>query len=287
MHYVFPRRSLDPTVALASLTEAAGDDLNDKKGIALVWDVAYDWLADEIITAFNKASLPVQAARIVRPSANRAAPVVEEAPVAPAPAAAASCGDKEGGCCSSTPATSCGDANGGCSSGACTPAPALRPISGSKAAPALRAVLPPPGVDIADCAIWYLGPDGRSLLNLQMTHANHTVVAYSPDEGARQVLGSSRLLSRRLFALHQAMNADVFGLVVGNVGLASSRPLVTELRGALSRAGKKSYTLSVGRLNPAKLANFAEIECFVLIGCAEGGVVDSKVSFPPRLFGQS
>lgn len=72
------------------------------------------------------------------------------------------------------------------------------------------------------------------------------------------------------------MAADVFGLVVGNVGLASGRELVAELREALKAKKKKSYTLSVGRLNPAKLANFAEIECFVLIGCGEGGVVDSK-----------
>lgn len=35
--------------------------------------------------------------------------------------------------------------------------------------------------------------------------------------------------------------------------------------------------MSVGRLNPAKLANFEGVECFVLVGCAEGGVVDSKV----------
>ena len=74
------------------------------------------------------------------------------------------------------------------------------------------------------------------------------------------------------------MASDVFGLIVGNVGLASSRPLLEQLRRALKRHRKKSYTLSVGRLNPAKLANFETIECFVLVGCAEGGVVDSKVS---------
>ena len=77
--------------------------------------------------------------------------------------------------------------------------------------------------------------------------------------------------------MHSAIAADVFGLVVANIGLASSRPLLEELRRALKRAKKKSYTMSVGRLNPAKLANFAEVECFVLVGCAEGGVVDSKV----------
>jgi hypothetical protein len=73
------------------------------------------------------------------------------------------------------------------------------------------------------------------------------------------------------------MASDVFGLVVGNVGLASSREMMSLLRDELRKAGKKSYTISVGRLNPAKLANFAEVECFVLVGCSEGGVVDSKV----------
>lgn len=111
-----------------------------------------------------------------------------------------------------------------------------------------------------------------------MNHATNSVYAYTPERGAWAVHpASSRLLSRRLFALHSAMAADVFGLVVGNVGLASGRELVAELREALKLAKKKSYTLSVGRLNPAKLANFAEIECFVLVGCGEGGVVDSKV----------
>jgi len=65
------------------------------------------------------------------------------------------------------------------------------------------------------------------------------------------------------------MNADIFGLVVANIGLSASKPLLDELRFELKKARKKSYTLSVGRLNPAKLANFAEIECFVLVGCNE------------------
>lgn len=104
---------------------------------------------------------------------------------------------------------------------------------------------------------------------------------YSPSSQSVSPLNrtTSRLLSRRLFALHQALSADVFGLIVSNIGLASSKPLLAQLREDLKRAKKKSYTLSVGRLNPAKLANFAEIECFVLVGCAEGGVVDSKVCF--------
>jgi diphthamide biosynthesis enzyme Dph1/Dph2-like protein len=58
---------------------------------------------------------------------------------------------------------------------------------------------------------------------------------------------------------------------------ASYLPLISHLRALLKKAHKKSYTVSVGKLNPAKLANFAEIECFVLVACPENSVVESKV----------
>ena len=58
---------------------------------------------------------------------------------------------------------------------------------------------------------------------------------------------------------------------------ASYLPLIAHLRQVLTHAHKKAYTISVGKLNPAKLANFPEIECFVLVACPENSLVDSKV----------
>jgi diphthamide biosynthesis enzyme Dph1/Dph2-like protein len=58
---------------------------------------------------------------------------------------------------------------------------------------------------------------------------------------------------------------------------ASYLPLIAHLRQVLARAHKKAYTISVGKLNPAKLANFPEIECFVLVACPENSLVDAKV----------
>ena len=58
---------------------------------------------------------------------------------------------------------------------------------------------------------------------------------------------------------------------------ASYLPLIKHLRAILAAAHKKSYTVSVGKLNPAKLANFAEVECFVLVACPENSVIDAKV----------
>ena len=63
--------------------------------------------------------------------------------------------------------------------------------------------------------------------------------------------------------------------------VASYLPLIARIRQALVRAHKKAYTISVGKLNPAKLANFAEIECFVLVACPENTLVDAKVIKTP------
>jgi Putative diphthamide synthesis protein len=60
--------------------------------------------------------------------------------------------------------------------------------------------------------------------------------------------------------------------------LASYLPLITHIRELVSRKRKKSYTISVGKLNPAKLANFMEIECFVLVACPENSIVEAKAS---------
>ena len=56
--------------------------------------------------------------------------------------------------------------------------------------------------------------------------------------------------------------------------------MINHLRILLTRAHKKSYTISVGKLNPAKLANFVEIECFVLVACPENSLIDTKVRYP-------
>jgi diphthamide biosynthesis protein 2 len=95
--------------------------------------------------------------------------------------------------------------------------------------------------------------------------------------------------------IQKARDADVFGILVGTLGvgkpcpirlpppplpklrhthrIASYLPLIIYLRKLLANKQKKSYTISVGKLNPAKLANFLEVECFVYVACVEGVIV--------------
>jgi len=100
---------------------------------------------------------------------------------------------------------------------------------------------------------------------------------------------------RRYAVVQHARDADIIGIIVGTLGVgmwlrthfllffhishsAAYLPLVSHLRNLIRRHKKKSYTLSVGKLNTAKLANFAEIECFVMVACPENSVINSKVS---------
>lgn len=62
---------------------------------------------------------------------------------------------------------------------------------------------------------------------------------------------------------------------------ASYLPLITYLRKLLSSHRKKSYTITVGKLTPSKLANFLEIECFVLVACPENSLIEAKEFFKP------
>ncbi|KAL6303608.1 putative diphthamide synthesis protein-domain-containing protein, partial [Sparassis latifolia] len=125
------------------------------------------------------------------------------------------------------------------------------------------------------------GGESLTLTNVLMTHAE--VHSYDPRTRIARLESSrtNKLRMRRYALVQKARDADVFGILVGTLGVASYLPVISYLRTILSRAQKKSYTISVGKLNPAKLANFLEIECFVLVACPENSLIDAKEFLRP------
>ncbi|KAG7085580.1 hypothetical protein E1B28_003135 [Marasmius oreades] len=136
---------------------------------------------------------------------------------------------------------------------------------------------------VQDCTILYVGEESLGLTNLLITHSACDVFSYSPSQKTCQLqsIRTNRMLMRRYVVVQKARDADVFGILVGTLGVASYLPLIKHLRAKLSAAKKKVYTMSVGKLNPAKLANFMEIECFVLIACPENSLIDAKEFYRP------
>ncbi|KAM6218396.1 2-(3-amino-3-carboxypropyl)histidine synthase subunit 2 isoform 2-T2 [Rhynchocyon petersi] len=88
----------------------------------------------------------------------------------------------------------------------------------------------------------------------------------SHDESVR----AGRLRARRHYLVERAKDARVVGLLVGTLGVARYQEALAHLQNLTQAAGKRSYVLSLGRPTPAKLANFPEVDVFVLLACPLG-----------------
>ncbi|KAG6332059.1 hypothetical protein ID866_7030 [Astraeus odoratus] len=144
-----------------------------------------------------------------------------------------------------------------------------------------------PALEHDNDIIVYIGEESLTLTNILITHssteADKQVYSYNPATSTLRLESghTNKLLMRRFAVVQKARDADVFGILVGTLGVASYLSVINYLRTLLSRSRKKSYTISVGKLNPAKLANFMEIECFVLAACPENSIIESKDFFKP------
>lgn len=85
-----------------------------------------------------------------------------------------------------------------------------------------------------------------------------------------------RQLNRRFFLTQKARDASCFGILVGTLSQKHFTSVVASLRHVIQDAGKASYTFAVGKLNAAKLANFAEIDCYVLVACGENSLLEDE-----------
>lgn len=87
-------------------------------------------------------------------------------------------------------------------------------------------------------------------------------------------------LNRRFFLTQRARDANVLGILVSNLSQEHLVNVVKALKARIHDAGKSSYSFAVGKINPAKLSNFAEIECFVLVACREHSLLDDEREYP-------
>jgi diphthamide biosynthesis protein 2 len=122
----------------------------------------------------------------------------------------------------------------------------------------------PAGADPACCAFAWVGdPSAPALSELQLSRSGARWASFDPGAGAlREGLPPEvgRALGRRYYLVERARNASIVGILVGTLGVAGYRGAADALRAAARRAGKRTYTLLMGKPSPAKLANFPEIE---------------------------
>jgi len=138
---------------------------------------------------------------------------------------------------------------------------------------------------ISDYTVLYVGnPECRFLTAVQMTFPECRCVVHNPETNETADLdtrNSSKALARRFYLVERARDAQRVGILIGTLGVANHLDITSQLEAQISRAGKAVYHFVVGKPNTAKLANFSDIDIFVLIACPENNLIDSKEFFQP------
>jgi len=114
----------------------------------------------------------------------------------------------------------------------------------------------------------------RALPNLLLGLPNNTFKVYDPaqtsqDSVSVQAAAINKLIRKRSYYIEKIKDAGSVGILVGTLVVQNYLSLIDRLKQILKKAGKTYYIVSIGEINPCKLGNFMDIECFVFIGCPE------------------
>ncbi|KAJ5895047.1 hypothetical protein N7495_006738 [Penicillium taxi] len=113
--------------------------------------------------------------------------------------------------------------------------------------------------------------------------AIHIYPTNNPGNGDVKPLPASTAaaLRRRYALLTSLTTVPIWGILINTLSVKNYLHIVEHVKERIASAGKKSYMFVVGKLNAAKIANFSEIGGWVVIGCWESSLVDSKDFWKP------
>ncbi|TYZ63749.1 hypothetical protein PybrP1_003718 [[Pythium] brassicae (nom. inval.)] len=131
--------------------------------------------------------------------------------------------------------------------------------------------------------IVYIGAESPHLTSILLRHSALACFSYHPSAQTVRREGASvnRALMRRFFLVQQAKEAQIFGILMGTLGVSKFLDVVQSLQQLIKKSGRKSYLFVVGKVNVPKLANYAEIDAFVLVACQQNTLMDSKEFYKP------
>ncbi|KAL6662146.1 hypothetical protein ACP70R_000005 [Stipagrostis hirtigluma subsp. patula] len=134
-----------------------------------------------------------------------------------------------------------------------------------------------------DYLIFWIGQDNSAFANIVLTFNRCEIVRYdaTANQLSTDVSHLTKVLRRRYYLVEKAKDANIVGILVGTLGVAGYLNIIEQMKELIKAAGKKSYTLVMGRPNSAKLANFPECEVFVYVSCAQTALLDSKEFLAP------
>ena len=93
----------------------------------------------------------------------------------------------------------------------------------------------------------------------------------------------TKFLMKRNHYVEKCKDAQTLGIVVGTLTTKGYLDIIKHIQELAAKRNVKTYIFSVGKVNPAKLANFTDVDCFVLIGCSENNLYNSRDFYKPLI----
>ncbi|KAJ9632074.1 Diphthamide biosynthesis protein 2 [Taxawa tesnikishii (nom. ined.)] len=111
----------------------------------------------------------------------------------------------------------------------------------------------------------------------------HIYPTVSDHSGPPQALPAStaQTLRRRYALVTKLSTVSIFGILINTLSVKNYMSALSHVQELIRRAGKKSYTFVVGKVNAAKVANFSEVDGWVIIGCWESSLIESRDFWKP------
>ncbi|KKY35065.1 putative diphthamide biosynthesis protein 2 [Diaporthe ampelina] len=138
------------------------------------------------------------------------------------------------------------------------------------------------GIDLKEYSIFHVSSPPTALLLALSSRVSSLHIYSSPDSPSSYyspARTTRALLGRRYAKLLNVTTAGIIGILVNTLSVANYLSSIDAIRKQIAAAGKKSYTVVVGKLNSAKLANFAEMDGWVVVGCWESSLVEEDAGF--------
>lgn len=134
-------------------------------------------------------------------------------------------------------------------------------------------------------SIFHISSPPTSLLLILSSRINalhiYPTDTNSPPTSSLAASTTAQLLRRRYALITRLSTAPIFGILINTLSISNYLSALTHIQNVIRTAGKKSYTFVVGKVNAAKLANFAEIGGWVVIGCWESSLIESAEFYRP------
>ncbi|TVY21743.1 2-(3-amino-3-carboxypropyl)histidine synthase subunit 2 [Lachnellula arida] len=149
--------------------------------------------------------------------------------------------------------------------------------------------------DLKEWSIWHIGSPPAALL-LTLSSRTKELLIYpgtapqsanangNTSTGQEIIRSNTSLQLRRRYALLTRLTTTpIIGILINTLSVANYLSSIDALKSLIARKGKKSYTFVVGKVNAAKMANFAEVGGWVVVGCWESSLVESAEFYAPVL----